>query len=387
MWDKAIIAGLAWFIAIYKFNAMRRDGQWRTGSVTFYYWAFALFFAIGLTFMIWPVYLAFDRFTGLPNFGWLIIYASFSLAVYFSSAACYLILKQPQPRLLPWSLLVTLAILIAIYIVGIVTLPEKADHTIPEQLSEVIFMETIYVYVAVFCAIPIFTFTRLFWGEKIVSARIRWAVGIVLSLAATAVLIIKIVLTLLAFRNPNTPALAALYPLISIGVVIVGILFPLAFLPNKWYLAAARPFEFVGKVISMVELKALQNRLNTLCPPVIEDKLTLRETLNDLDFHLYRAVIAILYAKQTLAGYAGITDDFAVQPVTMAHKAGKTPPAWSEQKLQQARLLHHELQKTDDEADFTQMVQSYRKISRVVAWKIRPYADYGGGSIDYAYQR
>lgn len=385
MWDKVFIAGLAWFMAIYKFNTMRRDGQWRTGSVAFYYWGFALFFAIGFTFMIWPVYLAFDRFIGLPNFGWLITYVAFSVAVYFSGAACYLILKQPQSHLMSWSLLVTLIILVAVYIVGIVTLPEKVDHTIPTQLSEVIFMETIYVYVAVFCAFPIVTFSRLFLKEKVVSARLRWMVGIILSLAATAVLIMKIVLTLFAFQNPNTSAMAVLYPLISVGVVVVGVLFPLGFLPNRWYQAAARPVEFVGKVMALVELKTLQNRLSTLIPPVIEEKLTWPETYNNLDFHLYRAIIAILDAKQTMAGYASISNDLAVQPATMAHKAGRIPPAWNKQKLQQARLLHHELQKVDDEADFTQMVQSYREISRVVIWKIRPYKNNRGGAVDYVY--
>ncbi len=279
----------------------------------------------------------------------------------------------------------TLAVLTAVYITGIVTLPEKADHTIPEQVSEVIFMETIYVYVAIFCAFPIFTFSRLFLNEEIVSARLRWSVGVTLSLAATAVLIMKIVLTLFAFQNPDTLVLTILYPLISVGVVMVGILFPMAFLPNKWYQAAARPFEFVGKVIAMVELKSLQKRLNELCPPVIEEDIALREAVYDLDFHLYRSVIAILDAKQTLAGYAGITDDLVVQPTAVAHKAGRTPPTWNEQKLQQARLLHHELQKTDDEADFTQMVYAYRKISRTVTRKIRPYQN-GGSSIDFAYQ-
>lgn len=386
MWDKAIIAGLAWFIVVYKFRAMRRDGQWRTGSVTFYYWMFALFFAVGLTFMIWPIYLAFDRFIGLPNFGWLMIYASFSVAVYMSSAACYLLLKQPQPRFMFWSLFATLAMLTAVYIIGIVTLPEKADHTVPEHVVEVIFMETIYVYIAVFCAVPIFTFSRLFLSEEIVSARIRWSVGIVLSLAATAVLLMKIILTLFAYRNPDTPALALLYPMITIGVVVIGVLFPLAFLPNKWYQIAARPFEFVGKVKALVELKALQKRLNALCPPVIEEEVAVREARHDLDFHLYRAVIAILDAKQTLAGYAGVTDDLVVQPATMTHKIVRKPSPWSKQKLQQARLLHHELQKSDDEGDLTQMIQSYCQISRAVARKTRRYKNEGGDSIDYAYQ-
>lgn len=386
MWDKAVIATLAWFIAIYKFGAMRRDGQWRTGSVTFYFWAFSLFTAIGLTLMVWPVYLAFDRLVGLPNIGWLVIYVAFSLAIYCMSAGCYLVLKQSQPRLMPWSLILTLAVLFVVYTVGIATLPEKPDHTIPEVLSEVIFMETLYVYVAVLCAIPTVTFARLCWREQIVSARLRWLVGILASFFSFVVVTMKIALTLLAFQNPATPALAILYPLITAGVVAVGILIPLAFLPNNLYQALARPFEFLGKALAWYELKSLQNRLDPLCPPVVEDGPELKASLKNLDFYLYRVVIAILDAKKTLAGYADITNDLAVMPATMAHMTGRVPPEWDERKLQQARLLHGELQKVDDAQEFSQLVKSYQKVSRVMRWKTWANLSRGGASIDIAYQ-
>ncbi len=386
MWDKAVIAALAWFIAVYKFSAMRQDGQWRTGSVTFYFWAFSLFTAIGLTLMIWPVYLAFDRLTGLPNLGWLVTYAAFSLAIYYISLGCYLVLRQTRPRLMPWSLLLTLVVLFAIYALGIVALPEKPDHTVPETLSEVIFMETIYFYMAVLCAIPIVTFAGLYRHETFVSARLRWLVGLAAALVSTVVLVIKIALTLLAFQNPATPAFAILYPLITVGVVVVGILCPLAFLPNNLYKAMAQPFEFLGKTLALYELKTLQSRLDTLCPPVIDDSPDLKASLKNLDFHLYRVVIAVLDAKKTLAGYAGITNDLAVLPATMAHMAGTVPPEWDEKKLQQARLLHSELQKVDDNQEFSRLVKSYQKVSRVIRWKMWVNLSRGGASIDIAYQ-
>lgn len=385
MWGKAIIASLAWFIVFYKFSAMRRDNRWRTGSVTFYYWVFSLCFAIGLTFMIVPVYTAFDHFIGLPNFGWLISYASITLAVYFSGAACYLILKQRRPRIVSWSVLVTLTALITIYSIGIVTLPEKPDHTIPELLPEAIFMGTLYIYAAVFCIIPIVTFTRLFLDEQVVSARLRWLVAASLSFAAAFALTMKIVLTMFVFRDSDSSALVMLSPAISVSIGLVGILFPISFLPNEWYQIMARPFEFTGKAISLHRLKALQARLNTLCPPVIEKKMSVRESFNDLDFHLYRTVIAILDAKQTLIGYANVTDELTTQPSIMMYKADGAQLVWDKSKLQQARLLHRELQKADDEADFAQIVQAYRKISRAVAWEMRSYPDYTGDLVDLAY--
>ena len=386
MWYKAIIAGLAWFIAVYKFGAMRQDGQWRTGSVPFYFWAFSLFTAIGLTFMIWPVYLVFDRLAGLPNLGWLVTYGAFSLAIYCISSGCYLVLRQTRPRLMPWSLLLALLVLFAVYALSIVALPEKPDHTIPETLSEVIFMETLYFYMAVLCAVPMVTFAGLFRHETFVSARLRWLVGLAASLVSTMVLVMKISLTLLAFQNPATPALAILYPLITIGVIAVGILIPLAFLPNNLYQAMARPFEFLGKMLALYELKVLQSRLDTLCPPVIDDSPGLRDALKNLDFHLYRVVIAILDAKKTLTGYADITNDLAVLPTTIAHVAGRVPPKWDERKLPQARLLHGELQLVDDNQAFWRLIKSYQKVSRVVRWKMWVNLSRGGTSIDIAYQ-
>ncbi len=386
MWDKTVIAILAWLIAIYKFGAMRRDGQWRNGSVTFYFWAFSFFTAIGLTLMVWPAYLAFDRFVGLPNLGWLVTYVAFSLAIYYMASGCYLVLKQARPRLMPLSLWFTLVILLVVYVWGIVSLPEKPDHTVPETLAEVIFMETMYIYMVVLCAIPMVTFTRLYRREAFVSARIRWFVGMATALISTFVLVMKIALTLLSFQNPTTPALTVLYPLISVGVVTVGVLFPLSFLPNNLYQTLARPFEFLGKALALYELKTLQNRLDPLYPPVIDDSPNLLSSLKNLDFHLYRVIIAILDAKKILAGYARMTNDLAVIPGMMTHVSGTIPPEWDERKLHQARLLHGQLQNVDDDQALWGLVKSYQKASRAVRWHMWTNLYLGGSSIDIAYQ-
>lgn len=386
MWDKVVIAALAWFVTIYKFDVMRRDGQWRTGSVTFYFWAFSLFTSIGLTLMIWPVYLAFDRLVGLANLGWLVIYVSFALAIYYISAGCYIVLEQPKPRLISWTLLLTLVVLTVVYAVGIVNLPEKAEHTVPEALAEVIFMETIYIYMVVLCAIPMFTFIRLVRHEQIISARLRWLVGFFASFFSFAVLLIKIILTLLAFQNPATPALTMLNPLITVGIVAISIFITLAFLPNKLYQAAARPFEYLGKLLALYELKALQNRLDPLCPPVVTGRLSLKESLGNLDYHLYRGLIAIWDAKKTLSGYATVTNGLTVLPVTTIHSVGRVLPEWDLQKLQQARLLHGALQIVNDDQPFTALVESYQRVSRTVRWQMGVKLSLGGTALDVAYQ-
>jgi len=386
MWDKAVIAILAWFITIYKYGAMRRDAQWRTGSVTFYFWAFSLFTAIGLTLMIWPVYLVFNRLVGLPNFGWLVTYAAFALAIYCMAAGCYIVLEQPRPRLMSWSLLLTLATMFVVYIVGIVTLPEKADHTVPDVLAEVVFMETIYIYMAILSAIPMFTFIRLVWYEQIVSARLRWFVGFFASFFSFAVLFVKILLTIVAFKDPLTPALNILNPLLTMAIIAVGVFMTLAFLPNKLYQVAALPFEFLGKLLALYELRSLKNRLDPLCPPVVTGRSGLKNTLGNLDYHLYRVLIAILDAKKTLTGHAVITNDLTMKPEIPVRSVGRAPLEWDDWKLQQARFLHHALQTVNDEQSFAALVKSYQRVSRTVRWKEAGSFSIGGKAFDVAYQ-
>ena len=386
MWDKAVFAILAWFITIYKYGAMRRDARWRTGSVTFYFWAFSFFTAIGLTLMIWPVYLAFDRLVGLPNLGWLVTYAAFALAIYCMAAGCYIVLEQPRPRLMSGSLIVTLVAMFVVYAVGIVTLPEKADHTVPDVLAEVVFMETIYIYMAVLSAIPMFTFIRLVWYEQIVSARLRWLAGFFASFFSFAVLFVKILLTLVAFKDPLTPVLAILHPLLTMAIVAVSVFMTLAFLPNKPYQVAARPFEFLGKLLALYELRSLQNRLDPLCPPVVTGRSSLKETVGNLDYHLYRVLIAILDAKKTLTGYADITNDLTMLPGAPARSVGRAPLEWDGRKLQQARFLHSALQTVNDEQPFAALVKSYQRVSRTARWKVMGKFPTGGKTIDVAYQ-
>jgi hypothetical protein len=365
-WQLAGIASLIWLVVIYKFKAMWRQRWRRRDSITFHFWAFAFFTAVGLLFMIEPIYLAFDHLVGLANLAWLILYVALSLAIYFIASSCYLVLKQAQPRIMPWSLGLTLLFLGVVYATGIVTLPEKPEHTIPETLVEAVFMQTLYVYIGVLSAVPIVTYSRLFRQEEIVSARLRWLVAMTATAAVTTVMILKVVLTFLVYENPASPALDLIYPWITVGVLLAGILIPVTFLPNRLYIAAARPLEFMAKAKTLHELNALKRCLDRFCPPVIDDAAGWRALLMNLDYHLYRTVIGILDAKQTLAGYARITGELTVALAEVADRYGKAPREWDLQALNQAQLLHRTLQSVDDHAEFTELVRAYCRTSKAV---------------------
>jgi hypothetical protein len=365
-WQLAGIAGLVWFVVIYKFKAMWRHKWRRSDSITFHFWAFAFFTGVGLFFMIEPIYLAFDYLVGWPNLAWLILYVAFSLAIYFIASSCYLVLRQAQPRIMPWSLGLTLLFLAVVYATGIVTLPEKPDHTIPETVSEVVFMQTLYVYISVLSAVPMVTYLRLLRQEEILSARLRWMIATAATLAATTAMILKVILTFLGYENAATPALNLIYPWIGVSVLFVGILIPVAFLPNRLYIAAARPLEYLVKAKTLHELKALKVYLDRFCPPVINDAAGWQVLLKNPDFHLYRTVIGILDAKQTLAGYARITGELAMAPAEVADHCGKAPREWDLQALRQAQLLHRILQTVDDHAEFSELVRAYCRVGKAV---------------------
>jgi hypothetical protein len=364
------IAALAWVITIYKFKAVWRDSRGSLASVTFYFWAFTFWVAIGLSLMIEDLYLVFDRLIGIPNFGWLIAYISFSLAIYSISAGCYLVLNITRPRVMSYSLVLTLLVLCTVYFASIINLPEKPDHTVPEMLSEFIFMQTLYLYVAAFCVIPFMTFTRLYRQERIVSARLRWLVALGTTLSSAVVAVLKVILTILAYDNQTTPALNILHPLITVFLAIAGISWPLAFLPNGFYIALARPFTFFSKVKALKELKMLRSQLDRICPPVIDESPGLIACLDNIDFHLYRAVIAILDAKKTLAGYAHVTNDLAVTAAAVTRGAGKKTLNWDDESLRQARLLHQLLRTVNDHVEFSELVQAYQGVGRMLRQQV-----------------
>lgn len=382
MWDKVVIALLLWGVTVYKFGAMWRDGQWRDGSVTFYFWSFSFFTAIGITLLVGPIYTAVNTFWSVANLAWLIKYVAFCLAIYYMASGCYLALKQQKPRPMSWSLAITLTILIGLYIVGISTLPEKAEHTIPETWLEMLFMQTMYVYMLTLCIIPFVTFVRLFRQEEIVATQLRWAVGVTASLLATVVLSLKITLTFLAFTNPTTGALPVLQPIININFIAAGLLCPLAFLPNRFYIAVAQPYLFLGQVKALHDLSWLQKQLDSLCPPVINTPLDFRTKTQNPDFYLYRSLIAILDAKRMLDSYHLLRNEKTTPISSLGNAARK----WDEQQWQLAGLLQRELAHVDDEQAYGQLIQAYQQVGWRVWWHIYWYSLWPRGRDELAYQ-
>lgn len=369
------IAAVAWLVTIYKLGTFRRHRRHGISPVPAHFWGFSFCIAVGMTFMIEEFYLVFDRLAGTPNLAWLIIYVSFVSAIYFIVSGCYEVLKIPRPRLLSYSLLIALMVLVITYPLGIVTLPEKPDHTIPVTLAEFIFMQVMYVYAGILSLVPFAIFLSFYRQETVLAAKLRWVVVMATTILASMVGMLKVILTILVFWDPTTTTLAIIYPLIGIALACIGILWPMTFLPNRIYLFLARPIEFWDKMRTLRELQALRKDLNRLCPPIIDDKPGWRESLKDLDFYLYRAVIGILDSKKMLTGLlspvnavadkVNSTVTFESSAVAASRLEGNGASVLTQQDKQRTQFLYRTLQTVDDRAPFAELVSAYRRAGRV----------------------
>ncbi len=366
---------LAFLVAIYKFKAVWRDGRWNTDSLAFNFWMFSLCVAVSMSFLIESFYLIFDAWIGVTNLGWLITYITMALAFYYISSGCYVVYNRPKPRAMSVVLIITLLIMVVLYPIGIITLPEKADHTLPETFLEFLFMQTMYLYVASFCLIPGYTFLNLYRIETVIASRLRLGVALTTIFMACIAATLKVGITIWVYIDPNTPVLQTVSSLVGSTIGLGGILWPLAFLPNHVFIFLSRPFVFLGKLRALKELKSLQNQLNHICEPVIADHVNLVEYLRNLDFHLYRTLIGILDGKSILFILAQKTaglDQFPfVNPGILFRANQKSPEYWDEQDWQQARRLHHTLQSVNDCLEFPELVKAYVYAGRVLRQEAR----------------
>ena len=297
------VAVLAWAVTFYKFNAVwkdsRRTRDWRVlGS-----WAFALFFALCMTFQVDAVYFTIDTFVGVNNLSWLLAYLCLVLAICFVCVGCCTAIRIEQPRwMLPY-LVVTAALLVAIFSLDIATAPEWADHDIPRTVAELLFMELLYIYGSVMGMIPALVFTQIRRNEGTLSTRLRVSVILLAIVLAIIFFLVKIAMSFLGFLYPSRPLVFHLLDLARLLMAASGLLWVLVFVPNGFYLAVARPFMFREKILALRDLRYLQVRLNRLCPPVVPDRATCWDRLRNLDFYIYRAVIGILDGKKMLAAH------------------------------------------------------------------------------------
>lgn len=296
-----LIVTLAWVATVFRFEAVVKSV--RKGRSRFLRpWLFALTLSLFATFQVDFVHRAFDSLVGVNNLSWLISYLFGAPAIYFICIS----FCDELPRWTSIYLLVTLALLIALFPLGPARAPETSEQDIPFNGFEYLFLVVFYIYATVvFVSLPIPVCAGAFRSQK--SLAVRWRTGVILLAMGLIVSLyfIKVTVWSLGFFLPerSLPIVRFAAEVLRIQGLGVGILWPLSFAPDGLYRASARLAGYYQKIRTLIEVNNLRCRINRLCPSSALYQPTWRDQLSSPDFHIYRNVIDILDGRKLLSGY------------------------------------------------------------------------------------
>ncbi len=337
-----------------------------TSETTLQTWGFVAFFGGAVTVQIEPVYTAISRIFGVNNLAWLMSYCLGAVATYLTISALHGGLKiKEEPVIIRRILHVTLLALLLIF-PAIARMPNKPDHTNPTTVAEILFMLALYVYGGCACLSISRTFFKLQRQDSVLHCRLRWLVIVATAFSGSMFFIGRVPYVIIVFLHPDLalhPAVAGIQQL-SRAAFFSCLGWVFFFLPTPVFQKLARPIEAADKLLALRELTAVQERVAALCPPVAPVILnqSWRERLQNLDFHLFRAVITILDGKKVLA------DHFANEAgaVALSQIPGiarrSTQLTWNDD---QARRLHQTLSAVPDNASYRDLVAAYRRVGRL----------------------
>lgn len=358
-------AALMWLLAILYPGLLlvRKESRNKFVLLTFTY---IVLFAVGMTFEVNQVHLAFSKVISIGNLSWLIAWLGITLSVYL---VCLVfsrtVLKEIKtPRWIHLLFIATITIYLAAFYFGIRHTPEFPNHVVPRNPYDAVYMGAIFVFGAVvFGYITQVFYVHFYRNEVSFVARIRWLLSVLIGVAATGFFVVRIALTGYAFLYPETPATVTLYSL-SLGLeVAAGLLIPLPFLPSRVLLFLARPFVFLQKLWSLYNLRVVEARLNELCVPVIPMEGSWWTVPGKLDFVLYRAIIRILDGKSTLKNYLEPHNERPGDgDLTAVGSFSSGLQSWDEATYHKAAALSHLLHTVNDNQRFSDLVNAYQKI-------------------------
>jgi len=301
-----LAAAVTWVVVIAKLGAVQR--RWTADRLVFDSWAFIFFFAVGLTFQIDAVYVSLDAWTGVPNLSWLLFAIAIALALYFASSFGYSLLKAPNPKWMPISLLVASSLFVIIFPIGIANSPEWpcTAHNIPRTVFDWAFLGTECAYGIGMGLFAATAFVRNHRAEQNTLLRLRWGVLFAAAVSGITLYLSKAILITFGYLVPSAPSLVGLERLVVSARWATCLIWPLSILSNKTWLALLKPFSWVNKQVTLKRLSKtkseLKRALHSLWPSVatIDHNPTLWQRLSNPDFHIYRSVISILDSGRLL---------------------------------------------------------------------------------------
>jgi len=347
-----LMAGVAWLIVVLKMRNIRQSGRWTTDRLALSVWAFGLFFAISMTFQIEPLFTWFDKVT-FNNLSWFLSYSTLAIAICVIVTAMLnslLVMQAHDPRSLQrlkYFLVCALIISGILYIGSVSRLPENIGRDTPASFTELLFMETMYLYGVCLCLFSVSVFFRHTKIEEIVSTRIRTLAMLTVSFLALLAFSDKVLITILEYIHPGlyTHLLLRIYNIILLSG---GLVWLSVFLPNRLYMFLARPWITFGDWLIYRDLKILPVRLDRIYPCAKTPDISIWEFIRNPHYHLYRTLVNILDCRAMLSD------------LLTRENINPSVSGWDTNKRQQAELFNQGLQAIQIEDDFWDMVRAYR---------------------------
>jgi hypothetical protein len=344
---------VAWTFTFVKLVAILLGDIRKIGMITLNIWAMLLFFSVTLTFMITDFAAFFNTHT-FPNLSLLITHFAFLASQYCAVVTILAGIGTPATtHTIFWTrlfLFVELTLLSVIYIFFLSKTPETVSEFQP-IFFVVIFKFLSYPFGIMLCIITVRTILTHLPSHQFTLIRLR-AVTIILCTSSAGMYIFIRALIYAGFFWPilSSPLL------FTISYVILfcsAILFFASLLSNKIYARFVILSRSVESWQVFQDLKCLRDHLLLFCPVIgmPPESPTFWRFFFNPEYHLYRTMISILDSKVMLA-------DFLVESV----KSGM--PVWDGSLLDEAIRLNTALQSANPPNDFSDIVETYRRVSR-----------------------
>ncbi len=328
-------------------------------------WFFVLFFALCMTFHVDGIYVGVGRLTGIGNFSWLLAYAAWVVAAYFSVQWSYNLRKHDAPRWIDFYLLTSLSVLCVVFFFGVASSTvDTANHVEAGTNAQLLFMGILYFYSLSICILPARNFFYLWGHEKSPVAQFR--MGILFFSIISAILVFAIRAIFVITRYFQIPIPAIIHNLSMIVLLVGGIAFVIFFVPGRFIF---RPIVFVNKIRKLWYLTVLQRQINRVISPIIPREIALYKYLQNLDQNLFITVKAILDGKFLLSQCVQYFNE-KFEYINPSHNNTRSIEVdlsqWNRDRIQHATKLVKLLEPIHDDKEYSRLMDGYAELGKAI---------------------
>lgn len=344
----------AWLAVIVRLRFMDWKNVRKNDSIALNIWLMMFLFAIGLTFCV-DFIASFDRYIA-NNFSRWVAYCTFLLAVHYGTVASLAAVELPEAKRLIrrlWALIVVaLLALLLIYIFYLSRLPNFIYFQTPQSLPEALLKLIVHACEIIEIVLLAKVYLAYLPLETSPVMRLRVVVITICSLAVGLSSLTIILVIAGYFWEPL--AIQGLVNLSELSTTSCMILLIAALVNNKTYVQLILLYKGLQDWRSFRDLKSLVDRLLLLCPVIglPPENPAFWQFLGNPEYYLYRTIITILDSKAMLSDFLAETR----QPSVF--------PPWEDDLMQEALYMNAALQAANPSNDFTDIVNTYRHISR-----------------------